>query len=74
MLYSNSYFSDCQYKSGDFVLSSVNSTQLKRYGINMKVQDFKSKVKRSQKYKIIITGGSYGRTRHTQVYNYYDFV
>lgn len=70
--YSNSYFSDKNYKPGDFVLSNVNKDDLVHYQINMKVKDFKELVKKSNKYKVILTGGllSY---RRTKVYNYNDF-
>ena len=70
---SNSYATDINWRDGDFVLSSVNKHDLKRYGIAMSVADFKNEVCRSSKYKTIMTGGGY-RYRHTRVYNYNDFV
>lgn len=70
--YSNSYFSDRNYRPGDFVLSGVNKNELKRYGIDMTVKAFKNFVCRSAKYKTIVTGGL-GCSRHTRVYNYNDF-
>lgn len=70
--FSNSYFSDRNYKSGDFVLSEVNKKSLSRYKINMKVKDFKELVRKSGKYKLILTGGGL-RFRRTKVYNYNDF-
>lgn len=70
--YSNSYFSDRNYKSGDFVLSEVSKKNLSFYKINMKVKDFKELVKKSGKYKVIFTGGGL-RFRRTKVYNYNDF-
>ena len=73
MLYGNSYRSDSDYKSGDFVLSSVNSADLKKYGITGTVKDFKAKVKKSKNYKVIVTGGA-GHSCHTRIYNYNDFV
>ena len=73
MLYSNSYYSDSNFKPGDFVLSSVNSADLVKYGIKGSVKDFKAMVKQSKKYKVIETGGS-GYRRHTFVYNFHDFV
>ncbi len=73
MSYSNSYRSDSNYRTGDFVLSSVNSADLKRYGITDSVENFKTMVKKSRNYKVIITGGHRYR-RHTFVYNYRDFV
>lgn len=69
---SNSYFSDSGYKSGDFVLSKVSAEDLKRNNITMKLKDFKQLVKRSSKYKIIITGGCLNY-RRTRVYNFKDF-
>lgn len=70
--YSNSYFSDVNYRSGDFVLSDVSKKKLSYYKINMKVKDFKELVKKSGKYKTILTGGGL-RFRRTKVYNYNDF-
>ena len=70
--YSHSYFSDINYKSGDFVLSGVNKKDISRYKIDMKVKEFKELVKKSSKYKIILTGGCL-RFRRTKVYNYNDF-
>lgn len=70
--YSNSHFSDRNYKSGDFVLSNVCKADLARFGIDMRVNDFKNIVKKSNKFKTVFTGG--GLTyRRTKVYNYYDF-
>lgn len=73
MLYSNSYYSDSNFKPGDFVLSSVNSADLVKYGIKGSVKDFKERVKKSKKYKVIETGGN-GYRRHTFVYNFNDFI
>ena len=73
MLYSNSYYNDSNFRAGDFVLSSVNSADLAKYGIKGSVKDFKAKVKQSKNYKVIITGGN-GHRRHTFVYNFFDFV
>ena len=70
--YSNSYFSDRSYKSGDFVLSNVSKEKLAQYKINMKVKDFKELVKKSNKFKTILTGGLLNY-RRTKVYNYNDF-
>ena len=70
--YSNSYFSDRNYKNGDFVLSNVSKQKLAQYKIDMKVKDFKELVKRSNKFKTILTGGGLNY-RRTRVYNYNDF-
>ncbi len=72
MVYANSYSTDSNFKPGDFVLSSVNSTMLKKYGIKESVKDFKARVKNSRNYKVIVTGGA-GYSCHTRVYNYEDF-
>ena len=69
---SNSYFSDVGYQSGDFVLSRISAQDLKRYNITMKLKDFKELVRKSNKYKIIITGGCLNY-RRTRVYNFKDF-
>ena len=71
--FSNSYDSDDGYRNGDFVLSKVDKTQLRRFGIDMRVKDFKEKVVKSGKYKVVLTGSIFGDYRHTRVYNYYDF-
>ena len=69
---SNSYFSDEHYKYGDFVLSDIRKKHLCHFNINMSVKDFKELVKKSNKYKVILTGGNLN-FRKTKVYNYYDF-
>ena len=71
--YCNSHYNDVDYRSGDFVLSSVNSSLLSKYNINMKVKDFKALVKKSNKFKIVITGGCQN-FRKTKVYNFKDFI
>lgn len=70
--YSNSYFSDKDYKYGDFVLSDIKKKDLSRFDIKMSVKNFKELVKKSNNYKIVLTGGGL-RFRKTKVYNYYDF-
>lgn len=70
--YSNSYFSDCNYKNGDFILSNVKKADLKRYNINMSVKDFKAMCNKRGKYKVIRTGGV-GSWRRTRVFNYNDY-
>lgn len=70
--YSNSHFSDRYHKSGDFVLSGVTKNDLTRYGIKMKVKDFKNIVKKSNNFKIVLTGGGLNY-RKTRVYNYNNF-
>jgi len=71
--YSNSYFSDDSYKSGDFVLSRVSKKDLENYGIKINLNDFKQKVKKSNRFKIILTGGGL-HYRKTKVYNFNDFI
>lgn len=71
--YSNSYHSDSNYRSGDFVLSGVNKEKLNQYGIAMTVKEFKELVGHSGKYKTVMTGGATAGYRHTRVYNYNDF-
>lgn len=70
--YSNSYFSDRSYENGDFILSRVTKCDLSYHGIDMTVKDFKDIVKKSRKYKVILTGGA-GYTSHTKVYNFKNF-
>jgi len=74
MKYSNSYDTDNNYRNGDFVLSRVNKKDLQRYGIKMSIKDFKEKVVKSGRCKVILTGGLFGDYRHTRVYNYNDFT
>lgn len=71
--YSNSYRSDRHFRDGDFVLSFVSKKKLDKYKINMKVKDFKEKVKKSKNYKTVFTGGGLNY-RRTKVYNYNDFI
>ena len=71
--YTNSYFSDRNHETGDFVLSGVTKEKLLRYKINMKVKDFKEMVKKSNKYKIVKTGCARYNYRRTKVYNYNNF-
>jgi len=70
--YSNSHFSDRNYKYGDFILSKINKSDLSRFNIKMSVKEFKEYVKKSNKFKTILTGGGFN-FRRTKVYNYYDF-
>ena len=69
-----SYVSHPSYRLGDFVLSYVSKKDLKRYGIDMSVKDFKECVRQSPKYKVIRTGSTNYQMKHTKVYNFYDFI
>ena len=72
MNYSNSFFSDRNWEYGDFVLSKVTKNDLRHHGIDMSVKDFKESVKKSNKYKVIFTGGCLNY-RRTRVYNFKNF-
>lgn len=69
----NSYYSDNNYKPGDFVISNITKQELEHYNINLSVREFKQIVTKSKKYKTIWTGASSHLFKKTKVYNYNDF-
>ena len=72
MYYGSSYFSDNRIRSNHFILSNVNVSFLRRNKITMKLEDFKTLVRKTQPAFIVMTGGA-GFSRHTKVYDINQF-
>lgn len=72
MFYGARYYSDNRIRSNHFILSNVNVTFLRRNNITMKLEDFKTLVRKTKPVFIVMTGGA-GFSRHTKVYDINQF-